>query len=194
MKIVVLIKYTPETSELPKVTEDEVRSGDIQVKMVPNPWDEYAAEEAIELCDRFDGEAIALTMGSPDAADALKHALAMGVGNAALVDSSELSGGDAWTTAAALAAAYLVRRLWVEPPIDGESPPPAAPMLRVLLPLGALLLGYALFNKALGGALLPNTFAAKTAYYALSSRTGSISPVTPSSTWSAETARQHASW
>ena len=105
MKIVVLIKYTPETSELPKVTEEEVRSGEIQVKMVPNPWDEYAAEEAIELCDRFDGEAVALSMGSPDAADALKHALAMGVGNAALVDNSDLSGGDVWTTAAALAAA-----------------------------------------------------------------------------------------
>ena len=41
----------------------------------------------------------------PDAADALKHALAMGVGSAALIDTDGLSGGDMWTTAQALASA-----------------------------------------------------------------------------------------
>jgi electron transfer flavoprotein beta subunit len=37
--------------------------------------------------------------------DALKHALAMGVNAAALVDASGVTGGDLWTTAEALAAA-----------------------------------------------------------------------------------------
>mgnify|MGYP001817218900 CR=1 FL=1 len=105
MNIVVLVKQTPDTAELPKVSAEEVQSKDVKATMVINPWDEYAAEEAILLADCFDGDAVAITMGSPDAADALKHALAMGVGAASLVDTSDLSGADMWTTAEILAAA-----------------------------------------------------------------------------------------
>jgi electron transfer flavoprotein beta subunit len=105
VKVVVLVKQTPDTAELPKVSAEDVRSGKIKATMVINPWDEFAVEEAILLGDRYDVESVAISMGSPDAVDALKHALAMGVGGAALIDSSALSGGDLWTTAAALAAA-----------------------------------------------------------------------------------------
>ena len=105
MNIVVLVKQTPDTAELPKVSAEEVQSKDVKATMVINPWDEYAAEEAIQLADRFDGDAVAITMGSPDSADALKHALAMGIGAASLVDTSDLSGADMWTTANVLAAA-----------------------------------------------------------------------------------------
>ena len=87
-------KQTPDTAELPKVSADEVRSGTSNATMVINPWDEYAAEEALQLGDRFDAESVAISMGSPDAVDALKHALAMGVGAATLVDSNGFSGGD----------------------------------------------------------------------------------------------------
>jgi electron transfer flavoprotein beta subunit len=73
--------------------------------MVINPWDEYAAEEAILLGDRFDAESVAISMGTPEAADALKHTLAMGVNAAALVDATGVSGGDLFTTAEALANA-----------------------------------------------------------------------------------------
>jgi electron transfer flavoprotein beta subunit len=73
--------------------------------MVINPWDEYAAEEAILLGDRFDAESVSISMGAPEAADALKHTLAMGVNAAALVDASGVTGGDLFTTAAALAEA-----------------------------------------------------------------------------------------
>ena len=105
MKVVVLVKQTPDTAELPKVSADDVRSGKVKATMVINPWDEYAAEEAILLGDRFDAESVAISMGVPDAVDALKHALAMGVNSAALVDSSGVTGGDLFTTAAALAGA-----------------------------------------------------------------------------------------
>ncbi|NJN82939.1 MAG: electron transfer flavoprotein subunit beta, partial [Caldilineaceae bacterium] len=105
MKIVVLVKQTPDTAELPKVSAEEVQSGDVRATMVINPWDEYAAEEALQLADRFGGDTSVITMGPAGAADALKHALAMGVGGAMLVDSNGLSSGDMWTTAEALAAA-----------------------------------------------------------------------------------------
>ena len=88
MKVVVLVKQTPDTAELPKVSADDVRAGDVKATMVINPWDEYATEEAILLADRFDCDTVALTMGKPDAADALKHALAMGIAEASMVDSS----------------------------------------------------------------------------------------------------------
>ena len=78
MKIAVLIKQTPDTAELPKVTADEVRSGAVKATMVINPWDEFAAEEAIQLSERFNGDAVAIAAGAPAAVDALKHALAMG--------------------------------------------------------------------------------------------------------------------
>ena len=105
MKVAVLIKQTPDTAELPKVAADDVRAGKVKATMVINPWDEYAAEEAIQLGDRFDAESVAISMGSPDAVDALKHALAMGVNAAALVDTTGFSGGDLFSTAAALAGA-----------------------------------------------------------------------------------------
>ena len=105
MKVVVLVKQTPDTAELPKVAADDVRSGKVKATMVINPWDEFAAEEAILLGDRYDVDAVAVSMGSPDAVDALKHALAMGIGAAALVDNSGVTGADMWTTAAALSAA-----------------------------------------------------------------------------------------
>jgi len=105
VKIVVLIKQTPDTAELPKVTADEVKSGAVKATMVINPWDEFAVEEAIQLGERFNGDAVALSADAPEAVDALKHALAMGVGEAALVDNRALSNGDVWATATLLAAA-----------------------------------------------------------------------------------------
>jgi electron transfer flavoprotein beta subunit len=105
VKVAVLIKQTPDTAELPKVVADDVRAGKVKATMVINPWDEYAAEEAIQLGDRYDAESVAISMGSPDAVEALKHALAMGVNAAALVDTTGFSGGDLFSTAAALAGA-----------------------------------------------------------------------------------------
>lgn len=105
MKIAVLIKQTPDTAELPKVSADEVSSGSVQATMVINPWDEFAAEEAIDLSDRFDGDAIAFSMGSDGSTDALKHALAMGVGSAVLIEGDDSVAADDWSTASVLAAA-----------------------------------------------------------------------------------------
>lgn len=105
MKIAVLIKQTPDTAELPKVSVAEAKSGDVQATMVINPWDEFAAEEAIDLADRFDAESVAISLGQEGETDALKHALAMGVSSAVLVDEAVIDGGDEWATGDALAQA-----------------------------------------------------------------------------------------
>lgn len=105
MKIVALIKQTPDTAELPKVAAEDVRSRNIKATMVINPWDEFAAEEAIALAERFNADTLALSLGTPGEVDALKHALAMGINDAVLVDNSDLGAADLWVTAATLAAA-----------------------------------------------------------------------------------------
>ena len=105
MKIAVLIKQTPDTAELPKVSADEVRDGAVKATMVINPWDEFAAEESIDLSERFNGDAVAIAMGTADATDALKHALAMGVGAATLIETDSADTMDEWATAAILAGA-----------------------------------------------------------------------------------------
>ncbi len=107
MKIVVLVKQTPDTAELPSVSAEDVAAGDIQAEMVLNPWDEYAVEEAVQLGDRYDVDSVALSVGDPQDTGALKHALAVGIDAATLVDAGPLAGGDAWTIAAALCAAIL---------------------------------------------------------------------------------------
>ena len=105
MKIAVLIKQTPDTADLPKVSAEEVSKGQLSVTQIINPWDEFAAEEAINLADRFDGDSFAITLGDGDATDGLKHALAMGINNAVLVDMGSAGRMDSWATAAALAGA-----------------------------------------------------------------------------------------
>lgn len=105
MKIVVLVKQTPDTAELPSVSAEDVAAGDVQAEMVINPWDEYAVEEVVQLGDRYDVESVAVSLGDPDDTSALKHALAVGIDAAAMVDGGPLAGGDAWTTAAALVVA-----------------------------------------------------------------------------------------
>ncbi len=105
MNVAVLIKQTPDTSELPKVTVAEAQSGELQATMVINPWDEFAVEEAIDLSDRFGCDTVAISLGREGETDALKHALAMGVDSALHVDEQVVEGGDEWATAEALAAA-----------------------------------------------------------------------------------------
>lgn len=105
MNIAVLVKQTPDTAELPNVTVAEAQAGQVQATMVINPWDEFAVEEAIDLSDRFGCGTTAISLGPETEVDALKHALAMGVDNALLVDERITDNGDEWAIAEALAAA-----------------------------------------------------------------------------------------
>jgi len=133
VKIAVLIKQTPDTAELPKVSADEVSSGSVQATMVINPWDEFAAEEAIDLSDRFDGDAVAFSMGSDGSTDALKHALAMGVGSAVLIDGDDSVAADDWSTAAVLAAAIVADgSVTVERLVDGGQELVVSPLPAVI--------------------------------------------------------------
>lgn len=105
MKFVVCVKLTPDTEQLTEVQPQDVGSDDLGVTMVLNPWDEFAVEEALQLQERFDGETAVITLGSEEATEALKRAIAMGVEEAVLLSDPAFEGSDAWGTAHILAQA-----------------------------------------------------------------------------------------
>lgn len=105
MKIVVCVKQTPDTAELPKVDLARAKSGELGVTMVVNPWDEFALEEGIRLSERFKGDVTAVSIGPAQAIEALRTAIAMGIANAVLLTDGAFKDGDAWATARVLAGA-----------------------------------------------------------------------------------------
>jgi len=101
VKVAVLVKQTPDTAELPKVAADDVRSGEVKATMVINPWDEYAAEEAILLADRFDADTVAITMGKTIGLEALRQRWTMGATARLPWSTARAMHGDMWNTAQA---------------------------------------------------------------------------------------------
>ena len=105
MKIVVCIKQVPGTTEV-KInpeTNTLVREG---IPNEVNPFDLYAVEEALRLKERLGGAAVvAVSMGPPQAADALREAMAMGVDEAILLSDRAFAGADTLATAYTLAEA-----------------------------------------------------------------------------------------
>jgi len=81
MKIVVCIKQVPATNKakIDPETKRIVRKG---IKAILNPFDTYAVEEGVQLRDKFGGEVIALSMGSPKAEVSLREAVSVGVDRA----------------------------------------------------------------------------------------------------------------
>src|SRR5512137_1101614 len=102
MKIVVCIKQVPDTVH---VRIDET-TGAMQREGVPaivNPYDLYALEEALRLREVHGGSVVALTMGPPQAAAALRDAIALGVDEGYHLSGPEFAGGDTLATSYALA-------------------------------------------------------------------------------------------
>jgi len=104
MNIVVCIKQVPDTVDVkidPK-TNTLVREG---VVSVINPFDMYAIEEGVRLKERFGGKVTAITMGPPQAIDALRDALALGIDEAVLLSDRAFAGSDTWATSMVLSRA-----------------------------------------------------------------------------------------
>ncbi len=102
MKIIVPVKQVPEVAEV-KVdpnTGTLIRDG---VPSILNPFDEYAVEAAIQLKEKYGGEVTIITMGPPQAKDALYKALAMGADRAIHLTDRAFAGADTWATAFTLA-------------------------------------------------------------------------------------------
>lgn len=105
MKVVVCVKQVPSTEA--KVKMDPVKGTLVRegVESVINPFDEYAIEEGVRIKEKYGAEVIAISMGPPQAKDALKTALAMGVDKAVLLSDKAFAGSDTLATAYTLSLA-----------------------------------------------------------------------------------------
>jgi electron transfer flavoprotein beta subunit len=103
MDILVCVKQVPDTTEVkidPK-TNTLIRQG---VPSIVNPFDKNAVEAALQLKEKHGGKVTVISMGPPQAKDALKECLAMGADEAALISDRAFGGADTLATSYTLAA------------------------------------------------------------------------------------------
>lgn len=97
-KLIVFIKQVPDTAELridPK-TNTMIRTG---VPSIINPFDMYAIEEALLIKEKWgDTEVMVVSMGPPQAEEALREALALGCDKAILLTDRKFAASDTFAT------------------------------------------------------------------------------------------------
>lgn len=108
MHIVTCIKQVPETTDvrINPETNTLMREG---VESIVNPFDTYAIEESLRIREKTGGKVTALSMGPPQAENALREAISMGVDEAILVSDRAFAGSDTWATSYTLA--MTIRKL-----------------------------------------------------------------------------------
>ncbi len=102
--IIVLVKQVYQTADLKvdRATRTIVTQG---VSRVISETDKNALEEAVRIKEKHGGKVTAISMGPPEAKEALREALAMGADEASLLTDSQFEGSDAHAAANLLAAA-----------------------------------------------------------------------------------------
>ncbi|MCM8830686.1 MAG: electron transfer flavoprotein subunit beta/FixA family protein [Candidatus Omnitrophica bacterium] len=104
MKVIVCIKQVPQTGTVkinPK-TNTLIREG---VESIINPFDMYAIEEAVRLKEKFGAKTFVITMGPPQAEDALREAISLGIDEAIHLCDKAFAGSDTWATSLVLSKA-----------------------------------------------------------------------------------------
>ena len=104
MHSVVCIKQVPDTTEVridPK-TNTLMREG---VPSIVNPFDMHAVEAALKLRDTYGGKVTVISMGPPQAEEALKRVITLGVDEAVLLSDRAFAGSDTLATSYILSQA-----------------------------------------------------------------------------------------
>ena len=104
MNIIVLVKQVPDTTDVkldPK-TGSLIREG---VESIINPDDRHAIEAAVRLKEAVKGKVTAVSMGPPQAIDAISEAMGMGVDEGILLCDMAFAGADTWATSFTLGKA-----------------------------------------------------------------------------------------
>ncbi len=104
MHIAVCIKQVPDTKNvrIDPDTHTLVRQG---VESIVNPFDLFAVEAALRLKDAKGAKITVITMGPPQAGEALRDVMSRGVDEAVLLSDRAFAGSDTWATSTTLAAA-----------------------------------------------------------------------------------------
>jgi len=104
MNIAVLLKQVPDTEARLKIRDGSVDHTD--VKMVPNPFDEFAVEEAIRIREKSgSGQVTIYCLGQEKAKEAVKWAFSVGADQGFLLKDPAFDNSDLLGAAKVLAAA-----------------------------------------------------------------------------------------
>ena len=104
MNIIVLVKQVPDTTDVkldPK-TGNLIREG---IDSIINPDDRHALEAAVHIKETVGGKVTVLSMGPPQAIDAVSEALGMGADKGVLLSDRAFAGADTWATSTTLGKA-----------------------------------------------------------------------------------------
>lgn len=115
MHFVVCLKQVPDSSEVridPK-TNTLMREG---VPSIINPYDAHALEEAIRLKEKVGGKVTIVTMGPPQAKEAIRKAMTFGADRAILLTDRAFGGSDSLATAYIITQA--IRKIHETDPVD----------------------------------------------------------------------------
>lgn len=101
MNIIVCIKQVPDTAEvrINPETNTLIREG---VPSIINPYDLHAIEAALQIKEKTGAKVTVITMGPPQAEDALREAISMGADEVRLISDRAFAGADTWATSYAL--------------------------------------------------------------------------------------------
>ena len=102
MNIVVCIKQTFDTEARITIGANG-KIDSAGVKLVINPYDEFAIEEALKLREKFGGEVTLVSAGGEKAQEALRTGFAMGADKGVLVTDPALEEADEWGIAEVIA-------------------------------------------------------------------------------------------
>ena len=97
MNVVVLVKQVPNTSEvrLDAKTGNLIREG---VESIIDPEDRHALEAALGIKETAGGKVTVLTMGPPQAIEAVCEAIAIGADRGILLTDRAFAAADTWAT------------------------------------------------------------------------------------------------
>ncbi|MFA5687602.1 MAG: electron transfer flavoprotein subunit beta/FixA family protein [Kiritimatiellales bacterium] len=97
MHIVVCIKQVPDSDKV-TIDRETNRLNRAGVPSIINPFDENALEMALQLKDKHGGKITVISMGPPQAEEALRTALSHGADEAILLSDRKFGGADTWAT------------------------------------------------------------------------------------------------
>lgn len=104
MNICVCIKQVPDTNEIKidPVKHTLIRAG---VPSIVNPFDTYAQEVGVRLKEKLGGKLVVVTMGPPQAKEAIKTCLGVGADAGYLISGRKFGGSDTLATSYILSEA-----------------------------------------------------------------------------------------
>jgi electron transfer flavoprotein beta subunit len=111
MKILVLIKQTPDTETKIKLSGDGKSIEQGEIKYIINPYDEFAIEEALKVKEKLGaGEVVIASFGGDAAKELIIKGLAMGGDRGLLISNTGVEGTDSLGIAKVLAGAIKAEK------------------------------------------------------------------------------------